>query len=75
MNTSDAIAIVLELARYNLAPEDELPDEHARQVEACDKVENIARHLKAIRIYCEGVREDFPATASCMNQVLILAGE
>jgi hypothetical protein len=30
--------------------------------------------LLAIKLYCEGVREDFPATATWMHNVLVLAG-
>lgn len=30
--------------------------------------------LRAIRLYCLGVREDFPTTATWMNNILKLAG-
>ena len=30
--------------------------------------------LRAVQIYCEGVRQDFPETAIWMNNILTLAG-
>ena len=30
--------------------------------------------LRAIRLYCLGVREDFPITTTWVNNILILAG-
>lgn len=38
---------------------------------ATSKPEN---RLRAIKLYCEGVREDFPQAATWMNNILILAG-
>lgn len=41
MDIADALQIVLDLARQNLAPED-LPEELARQIEALNMVEDLA---------------------------------
>jgi hypothetical protein len=37
-----ALQIVLELARQNIISEHDNPEEHARQVEACNVVEDMA---------------------------------
>lgn len=42
MDTADALQIVLDLARQNVIDEKEMPEEHARQVAACDIVEDLA---------------------------------
>lgn len=38
MDIADAFQIVLDLARQNIIDEIDNPDEHAKQVEACDTV-------------------------------------
>lgn len=43
---TEAIAVVLELARANLAPED-MRQERARQISACDLVERLGRRIAA----------------------------
>lgn len=30
--------------------------------------------LKAVKLYCEGVKSDFPETATWMNNIMLLAG-
>ena len=46
MELSAAVEVVLELARGNLCDEEELPEEHERQVVACNVVEDFAvNHL------------------------------
>jgi hypothetical protein len=42
MDIADAFQIVLDLARQNIIDERELPEEHARQVEACNIIEDLA---------------------------------
>jgi hypothetical protein len=39
MKIDEAMKIVLELARQNIISEHDNAEEHARQTEACDKVE------------------------------------
>lgn len=40
MMFGDAMQIVVELARQNVASQSEMPEEHARQIEACNEVED-----------------------------------
>jgi hypothetical protein len=42
MDIAEAFQIVLDLARQNIIDEHEMPEEHARQVEACDVLEDLA---------------------------------
>ena len=42
IDIADALQIVLDLARQNLCDEREMPEEHKRQVEACNVVEDMA---------------------------------
>lgn len=42
MDIADALQIVIDLARQNLCDEKDMPEEHARQLEACDMVEDFA---------------------------------
>ena len=42
MTVADAFQLVLELARQNIAPDGLNHEEHARQVEACNIIEDLA---------------------------------
>lgn len=42
MDAATAFQIVLDLARQNIIDAREMPEEHARQVEACNIVEDVA---------------------------------
>lgn len=42
MDTATAFQIVLDLARQNVCDETEMPQEHAKQIEAINIIEDIA---------------------------------
>lgn len=42
MDIAEALQIVIDLAKQNIAPEEDMPEEHARQVEAINMVEDMA---------------------------------
>jgi hypothetical protein len=42
MDAATAFQIVLDLARQNVCDKHEMPEEYARQIEACNVIEDIA---------------------------------
>jgi len=42
LDTANALQVVIALARQNVIDEQDNPEEHARQVAACDIVEDLA---------------------------------
>lgn len=43
-------------------------------VSTFDSATPAASRLLAIRMYCQGVKEDFPETSTWMNNILFLSG-
>ncbi len=42
IDIAEAFQIVLDLARQNVVDERDMPEEHARQIAACDMIEDLA---------------------------------
>ncbi len=43
-------------------------------INTMNKDTNPQNRLRAIKLYCQGVREDFPQTKTWMDNILTLAG-
>lgn len=42
MDTAEAFQVVLDLAKQNMCDQQDMPDEHARQQEAINQIEDLA---------------------------------